>query len=48
MKSCDPNCGPLSLINVSGIPNLENSNFRHGMMVGEVVLVSLTTAGYLE
>ena len=48
VNSSASNSGPLSLLSVSGIPNLEKVAFIHSVTVAEVVLLSLSTSGYLE
>ena len=40
-KSCDENCGPLSLITVSGTPNREKMDFSTSVTIGVVVLAFL-------
>ena len=48
LNCSDVNCGPLSLLTISGIPNLEKVSFMESIIVVEVVLLTLCTSGYLE
>ena len=44
----DMNCGSLSFLTISGIPNLEKISLMESMIVVEVELLSLCISGYLE